>query len=214
MTTLFPDEAFKNANLEEPWKKSQTDKMLEMYLAGAHPDRIAQELGRTPKAVKRRLEQFTYNERERCERYEPIRRTSRIQKKLTQNELLLIKEHRERKVPLELTLKILQRRKEDLIPQRAVDNLVLATIAPTQLEMLLACRYVFEVYNHRVVSDEMYDEMKEEQIKFGGGLKELDQPCAKYPEEIKDLALFYYHKVKLKHGTVPERDRKAERGEA
>src|SRR6266508_3281885 len=110
MKSLLPDVDLSNANADRPWRKSEIDRLLDLYFAGASPDRLAQILKRNPKAIRRMLEQFTYNERDRAVLYQPYRpRVSRKGKRWTENERLLVVAHHERKIPFGATVKVLAR---------------------------------------------------------------------------------------------------------
>src|SRR5947207_9256974 len=113
---LFEEGKCKNEDGDLPWKKSQTARMLDDYLGGADITRIAHDLERTPKSVKRRLEQFTYNEFDRAVRYEPFRRLSRKGKRITENERLIIQAHKDRNVSVEATAKLLMRDVHEIKP--------------------------------------------------------------------------------------------------
>ncbi len=192
---LFSNDELKNELADEPWKKSQTDKMLDLYLAGAHPIRIAQELGRNPKAVKRRLEQFTYNEKDRAVRYEPFRRVSRKGKKLTQNERVMIQSFQERKLPMAALARVLMRDLHEIDPdtkgQRKVAND--RQIAPT-LDLVLAHRYIYHIWKTPIISDKTYDDLKAEEIEYGTGAKALAGSPRDCPRHIKSLALYLVDK--------------------
>ena len=201
MSGFFKDEAVGNKAADEPWKRSETDKMLDSYFHGAHPVRIAQELGRNPKAVKRRLEQFTYNERGWVERYEPIRRLSRKGKKLSENEQVLIQAHIERDVPRQDTARLLARPLEELTGAVQAETVRVKSkthsFAPT-LDVIWALRYAFFAYDEAIVSDEAYDHLVHEEIEYGGGAKGFAaiKTSSHTPQRIKSLAMYLVEKEK------------------
>lgn len=192
---FFQEQDVKNQAADEPWKKSETDKMLDLYLSGIPPVNIAPKLGRNPKAVKRRLEQFTYNERGWVERYAPKQRISRKGKRLTQNELLIIKAHKERKVGREDTARLLQRPVQDFyrdIPAQALYDDV-RKIA-VSLDLVLAYRYLYYCKGISMVPDYTYDQLEAEEKEFGAGEKMLeavgsDNP-EDYPPHIRALGMY------------------------
>jgi hypothetical protein len=195
MKGLLPDKEVKNEQADAPWRRSETDKMLDLYFSGAHPKHIAVELKRNPKAVRRRLEQFTYNERGWVERYRPRQRNSRKNKRMTETEILILKAHAERKVPIEWTARLLARSVEEFNLQpklevaKAKQNT--ACLAPT-LDLILAHRHLYFVRKKPIISDAAYDVLVQEEIEYGGGekafkeMKDLD----KVPHYIRDLALY------------------------
>lgn len=199
MSGFFADEEVKNKAADEPWKKSETDKMLDLYFGGAHPRRIAQILGRNPKAIKRRLEQFTYNERDRAMRYEPRQRASRKGKKFTQNELIMWEEHRKRKIPPEVTAKIFARPVEELngskVAKRMKNNEV-KTLVPA-MDIVWALRYAHFGWKQPIISDEEYDALVQEECEFGGGTKafEIIKAHQGWPIYIRALAQYIADKI-------------------
>lgn len=200
MSGFFPEEEVKNQSADEPWKRSETDRMLDSYFGGAHPNRIAQELGRNPKAVKRRLEQFTYNERDRAERYEPFRRLSRKGKKWTENERVMLRSYQEKKIPLEFLAKVLQRDVAEVKGTKigaAIETMSHRTIAPT-IDLLWAYRYAYFGWKEPLISDEAYDVLVKEEIEFGGGEKAFAyiKSYQGWPNYVKTLALYLAEKHK------------------
>jgi hypothetical protein len=105
-------------NLEGPkpevWTDADTDRLLDAFLEGAHPRRLAVELNRSTKAIFRRLQALAYNERNQAENYHPKARRSREGKRFNQNEKWLIRCHQERGIPVTLTAKLLSRPIEEI----------------------------------------------------------------------------------------------------
>lgn len=217
MKSLFPEEQLTNKAADQPWMKSETDKMLDLYFGGAHPARIAVLLKRNAKAVTRRIEEFTYNERDRVLRYEPRQRISRKGKRITENEQLIVKAHSERNIAPKETAKVLQRDVSEItdntkekadaiqIRQRICQGI--------GVDLLLAYRYQYYVAKNPIVSDKTYDDLKAEEMEFGTGAQILSQPASDrvidYAPEIRSLA--YYLWIRL-----PDRSPRyaiAERGE-
>jgi len=199
---LFPDKEVRNKEADEPWKKSETDRMLDQYLAGAQPNRIAQMLGRNPKAIKRRLEQFAYNERDRAVKYKPFRRVSRKGQRLTENEKEWIRTFKERGISPKVLAKVLARDVSEINPDtkspaRINDG---KQVAPT-LDLVLAYRYAYHIYKIRIISDKEYDTLKEEEIEYGAGLKALGTSRGDIPQYIKSLALYLVKKYSKKDGS-------------
>ena len=70
-------------------------------------------------------------------------------------------------------------------------------LAPT-LDLLVALRYVFYNYKIQIISDKSWDDMKFEEIEYGGGgpiLKEYENPRLIKPW-IKSLGLYLCDKFK------------------
>lgn len=200
MSGFFDDSEVRNKAADQPWMKSETDRMLDLYFSGAHPDRVAQELGRNPKAVKRRLEQFTYNERGWAERYDPFRRISRKGKKLTQNETVLLKAHQERGVNIKDTARLMARTASELNAEPSLEvaksKCSVAAVAST-LDLIWAHRWLFFLRKTPIISDEAYDALVAEEIEYGGGSKAFERIKnwkGFGPGYIRDLALYLHGK--------------------
>lgn len=204
MSGFFQDEVVANKAADEPWRKSETDRMLDAYLGGMTPTNIAQSLGRNPKAVKRRLEQFTCNERDFVIRYEPRQRVSRKGKRFTQNETLILEAHTARNIGRADTARLLARPVDELLGQ--VKQQVVAAkgqakaVGATTLDLIWAHRYIYFVWKSPVLTDAAYDALVQEEIEFGGGGKAfLDiKGQAGVPQHIRALAMYLVEREKLK----------------
>lgn len=197
MKQLFPDSAFKNEAADQPWMKSETDRMLDLYLDGAHPKNIAVQLRRNPKAVERRLEMLIGNERDKAATYEPRRRVSRAGKRFTENETLLIAAHKRKGVAVQATAKVLGRPVSDLAGEDKGKALVKQTrVFVPSLDLIMALRYAFHVYPEkpRLVTDKGYDDLVAEEVEFGGGAAAIERMRAedvkRSPRRIKTLAVY------------------------
>jgi hypothetical protein len=217
--TLFQEDLFKNENNDKPWMKSETDRMLDLYFNGSDPDRIAYLLKRNPKAVKRRLEQFTYNEDKRAERYDMFERDSRRGKRLTENEKILIKAHVERKVPMEATAALLCRKVEEIRGESIAPSLNkvedskgkaklehnwLKTVAPS-LDMLIAHHYLYWQAKQPIISNKEYDDLCEEEIEYGCGRLAVEairgfREVLHYPPYIRYLAFYMQFRYQVASG--------------
>ena len=196
MKSIFKDEEIRNENADLPWKKSETDKMLNLYFDGATPDRIAVELRRNPKAVNRRIEDFRDNTRGRADCYEPVRRFSRIGARITENEKIFIKAHKRVGVALEITAKVLQRKPEELGQEPAGKRI--NTILPA-IDVIAALRYAYAKFRNRrdvtlLPPDTDYDALVQEECEFGGNgpnfLKLKKMNVEDYPFRIRGLACY------------------------
>lgn len=198
---LRPEEEFK-------WKKSQTGLMLDLYFDGqASPNRIAQMVGKSPKAVNNKIDKLRQNYKEAAERYEPNRRTSRKGKRWTENENEFIKAQKIQRVPVAITAKILCRDvsefTEDVTAVAQVNSF--KQIAPT-LDLVLALRYCRDGYKTKIVSDKALADKEKEEDEFGGGAKALREYHPSYvPQKIKSLALYLMEKAKELNETTSAR---------
>lgn len=171
--SLLPDDLVKNAAADRPWKKSETDRMLDMYFDGTPPDRIAIKLQRNPKAIKRRIEAFSANENGRAESYEPFRRLTRHKQRVSESEVLLIASHKRNGVPKDVTAKVLQRSVSELYtPPTVKPELSFMKKFIPAMEIIMALRYFH--FCHRknspflIVSDKDYDDLVHEECEYGG----------------------------------------------
>lgn len=198
---FFQDSDVKNKAADAPWMKSERDYVLDAYFAGgegSNPSSIARKIGRNPKAVKRLLEQFTYNERDRVVVYVPFKRTSRKGRKLTQNEQAVIAAHKERGVNPQDTAKLLCRDVEEFTQHKAQEVTKakdFRALAPT-LDIIWAHRYLYFIYKKPILSDEAYDTLVKEEIEYGGGLKTFlkIKDVEVYPSFVRQLALYLHEK--------------------
>lgn len=189
MNSLFPEEELRNKNADAPWKRSEVDRMLELYLEGAHPRRVAQALGRNRKAVARRLEMLTYNERNACEKYTPRKRKDRTKLPWTKNDKIILSAHRDRGIPIALTGKVLGRSLVEKDHSSLSDFLV---------DLCLAYRFLYYVKGISLLSDTEYDELEKEARSKCPNDKRLDKPgsdCAEeYSDAVRGLAIYIFHR--------------------
>lgn len=202
MSNLLPEQDLSNPKIDTPWKRSETDKMLDLYFEGTRPDRIAHILGRNPKAVKRRIEQFAYNEFDRTLQYRPVCRTSRRGKRFTPNEESIKKTTQERNVPVKDLARLLAREVTELQDPKqegcGLREIQRVIQAPT-LDLLLACRYMYYVSKQALVSDAVYDDLLAEELELGTGADQITGPpkckVTDYEPHIRSLALYLYAKM-------------------
>jgi len=219
MSGFFSDEEVKNKNVDRPWMKADTARMLNLYCAGAaSPEHIAQEMGRTPKAVKRQLETFTYNEKDRAVRYAAgyqqwqLRgRVSRKGQRFSKNEQIMWDKHRELGVPAAVTAKVFGRPTEELNGSRVERKVKVVTVKTgvPSIDLIWAYRYIYFVYGKEkegAIPDELYDDMVAEECEYGGGDLRFDdiKKHPGWPEHIRSLALY----LSIKHEREKLKDQK------
>jgi len=197
---LLPDDEIRNPGAGEPWLKSERDKALDEYFEGAHPKQLGIKYKRVPKAfLNSILNKLRYNFKKegfedqpgRAERYEVYQRVSRKGKRFTPNEIDFIRCHKELGLDVHITATILQRSVSELDqswkePGKVKEKKI---FAPT-LDLILAHRYIYHVYETPVISDKTYDDLVKEEKEYGGGEKALAAPVRPCPERIKTLALY------------------------
>lgn len=197
---LFPDEQITNPNTGEDWTPKTTDCLLDMALANESPLAIARELKKSVKAVKRRLQQFLYDERKVATQYVPKRRHGRTGTKMTALEKRFVEKHAQLGVHTVDTAKILCRPPNEIRTdfQGELNVRKYAVLGP-RVDMVLAYRYLYWIAKHPAISDQAYDTMKAEEIEFGGGYEELTKPPGKvvvdYPGHIRALAHYLLFKI-------------------
>lgn len=205
---LLPEDQIHNEGAGEVWKRSEVDKALDEYFAGAHPKELGIKYKKAPKAFRNSIlyklrENYKKKGKEdkpgRAERYEPFRRVSRKGMRFTPNEQDIIQRHRELKVDPKVTARILMRDVEEFSPDTEGQNQVngVKQIVPT-LDLVLAYRYSYHVYDKKLISDKTYDDLKAEEIEFGTGSEELGRRPKDCPHYIKTLALYLTEKYGAK----------------
>ncbi len=194
--SLLPESSVQNPEADKKWTRAELDRLLEMYFSGQPPDRIAIQLKRNPKAVRRWLEMLSYNERDHAVRYQPVQRTSRQGKRMTQNEHVLIRCHAEREIDPEHTARLLQRKVRefcsDIKAKAQVRDMRKLSVG---VDLVLAYRFLYYVHGISMVPDRVYDELEQEEIEYGGGAGILNEQvgsdnAADYPPHIRSLALY------------------------
>ncbi len=207
-STLFDEAAVSNPNANEIWKRREVDRLLELYLAGMTPAHIAVKMGRNPKAVTRKLQEYIYNERDRVVNYQPRRRTSRIKSRMTKNELQIIQECRKKNVAAEHIARVLQREEVEIDggASRSAARFDFESMRKlaTGVDLVMAYRYLYYVRGISIMSDKDYDDIEKEEIEFGNGGKILTQLVGSdseedYPHHIRALALYLAFKY-VRHG--------------
>jgi len=214
MRNLLPDEVVNVREADQPWTRKLTDRLLDKHFAGTPPGRIAQDLDRTPKAVRRQLEMFTRDEQDRASKYEPLDREDRKGRRFTENDNLIILAYRKLGLPVSVAAKVLQRDTDELRTQsralykkldvqkevvKAKSTVRSSTmqLAP-QLDFIWALRYIYFVYKASHVSDEVYDAIVQEEIEYGGGESAFEQikHHTGWPIYIRSLAGYLVDKKK------------------
>ena len=198
MKTLMSSEQFSPKDEGHPWKKSDTDRMLDLLLSGMHPNRIAEKMNRSSKAINRQIERFADNEKGRCEKYEPQRRISRKGNRWTQNDAELTRRMRAKGVKDKNIAKVLARDEVEMASTEGksfhqdVKRVVMIA------DLVEAYQYLYHVSHHPVVSDKVYDAMKEEEDHFGVKNEHDGKPGRKKPAEyspaVRDLACYLFSK--------------------
>lgn len=189
-----------NQDPKRPWMKSDTDRMLDFYLDDLRVAEIAVRMKRNSRDVENRIEKFILNTDDRVSRYEPFQRISRRRKPFSANETALVCSHAIRKIPLQLTTRVLQRALEEISSPQTMKTPLVSDqkqIAPT-MDLIWAHRYIFFVYKTPIISDKDYDDLVKEEIEFGGGGRTFEKIKSRegWPSHIKSLALYLVEKGK------------------
>jgi hypothetical protein len=189
--------------MSEPWLKSDTDKMLDLYFSGASPSVISNQMNRDSIEIKYRLNSFLINRNDRVAKYQPIRRTSRIGKPWTKNELLFKQSAIKHAISTKNAAKVLCRAPNELLaePDNSAKQVNLGKqLAPT-MDLIWAYRYAYFVWGKEesgIVSDLTYDDLVKEEIEFGGGGNafEIIKAHRGWPDYVISLALYLSAKAK------------------
>lgn len=184
----MPD--FKKAEVRmSAWMKSDTDRMLDLYFSGESQDRISDKMDVPGDSINRRLHAFIDNVDHRVEDYEPLRRVSRRGRDFTTNETHLLAVHKDRKVPVEDTARLLQRDVSELRPDvKGKAQAKEAWLFATSLDYFLACRYACDHYEVKIVSDADLKDMEAEERELGGASGILN--AGSLPKRIISLAMY------------------------
>jgi hypothetical protein len=122
--------------------------------------------------------------------------------RITQNEWLIIKAHKERGVPVEATSKLLQRKVKEFHSE--LDQTVrerwndMRTFGPG-VDLCLAYRYCYYCKNISIISDKAYDEIEAEEKEFGRNAEILSKAVGSdnpedYPPHIRALGMYLIFK--------------------
>lgn len=199
MNNLFDDD-FKGERDGEPWKRSEKDRLLNMWCAGeASIARISLRLDRTPESIRTKIKEFQENLHNRAVNYRPKKRNWRGGMKFTENEELMLKSFVKRGLPLDALAKVLQRPLSELQPNKRTrvlgDVKEMRKLVPS-LDVIWACRYAYFVWckdgRKPLITDKEYDDLVMEEIEYGGGEKEFEKikQHQGWPDGIKSLALY------------------------
>lgn len=181
---------------DKPWKKSETDKMLNMWLAGKHPNKVGRALDRDPKDIKRRIRHFVENTNDRAVLYVPFQRYSRREQRWTENERELIRIHTAKQVPSKATARVLQRDLSELgLTMEQGNRLLDMKRIGVGVDLVLAYRYLYYVCGISILPDVAYDALEKEEMEFGACGDLLKQKIGSdipehYPHHIRALALY------------------------
>ena len=195
---LLPDSQIKNRSAQEIWMKREVDRLLDWYLEGADLGRIAARLSRNRKAVVRKLQEYIYNERDRVINYDPRCRQSRRGRRITPNEKQIIAECRKKGVEWKHIARVLMREVKEISLETDVQKAkarTLTCVAPS-LDFVLACRYAFHIYKEALISDETYDDLKQEEIEYGGAAGAFAGDPHDCPTRIKTLTIYLSERKK------------------
>lgn len=180
-----------------PWKKSEVDRVLDHWLSDHTVKDIAIEEDRHPSEVHEKLKAFLMNLDGKAERYEPRSRKMRRGLALTDNERIVIRSHKKLGVPTQGTARLLCRPVGEVDPDGAEherQHLVRLRQLAVGVNLIQAYQYAFHCHKVRLVSDQAYDDQKQEEIEYGGGSEVLLEPASKrvvdYPHFIRYLGMY------------------------
>lgn len=211
MKGFFKEDQVRKQNADRPWKRSEADRLIELYLGETPPKRIAKVLERDFSAIKQRLNKITNNEHDYVVNYEPFRRYSRKGKRLTANEHALVQTWTERKIKSVHQARFLQRDVGELpIPQADREKLIDMKRVGVGVDLVLAYRYLYYVQGISMLSDQAYDALEKEEMEFGAYGSLLKQNVGSdrsedYSPHIRALAIYlafkYAQREKDEHST-------------
>jgi len=182
------------------WTKRDTDKMLDLFLSGVNPARIAVKMGWCHADINRQLNRFFNNEKDRCNTYTAIRRTSRLGAKWTENESELVKGMRKAGVLAPAMANVLARRSKEIKDGPGSGFHSQMKQVAVSADLLEAYQYLYHISSRGepVIPDDEYDQLKETEQEFGPVTGHEHSPPRKkvveYAPHIRELAGYLYHK--------------------
>lgn len=186
--------------VDDPWTKRDRDKALDLYFAGTDPRRIGCDFKGDPKAFLRILNRLRKNAKKeghedepgRAERYKPVQRVSRKGKKFTPQEKAFIQFQAGMKLDPAVTAKILCRDVSEIDGSSIRKKITAAELRDIpNLDLIWALRYAYFAWKEPIVSDDVYDDMVEEEIEFAGEKKFTQVKLhSGWPDPIKSLAMY------------------------
>lgn len=194
---FFARDELRPEKADSNWSDEEWNAVLEMFIQGAMPQRVAHAFNRSEDSIRRRILRLVKNEDGLAERYVPLRRTSRKGTRLTNTDDWIIKKGEEAGVPASLTAKILMRDPNEIrLDIRGALKVNLMKQAAPTTDVLWALRFLYHCSKVSIVSDQAYDTALAEEIEYGGGSAILGVKASKvvsdYPPHIRSLA-FYLH---------------------
>jgi hypothetical protein len=191
------------------WTLKERDQFMDLVLDGWTSGAIAEELGRDEAFIKAQFRPTFYPNQP----YIPYgRRKTRVGMKMTQLELQIIQKHNEIGYPVAHTAKMLARTPNEICPDYhgKVTFNQMRCLAPIS-DQVLAHHYLYHICKTPIVTDQAYDDAKQEEIEFGGGgpmlhaLAEAGRAVGDYPPHIRSLAFYMLYKFMQVTGEWNER---------
>jgi len=184
------------ASKTKEWTGKDTDRFLDMVLAGRTVTQVAYYFSREPEEIKAIYREIFY-----VTDYEPSSpRIARSGKPMLALETKLIAKWKSLKKPMAALARILQRDLDELGHDLKGEVQIgrMREVAPGT-DLLLAHHYLIHQSKIRLVSDQAFESMKKEEIEFGGGadllrMFETFTKVGDYPEHIRALAMYLLYK--------------------
>jgi hypothetical protein len=182
------------------WKKTDTDRMLNLFFTGSSAKRIAEKMEWSYTDISRQLGRFFKNEKNRCDNYEPVRRVSRVNAPWTDNENEMVGGMLAAGVHRDTVAKIISRHpKEMQIGSGSGFHSQMRQAAVTA-DLLEAYQYLYHITTRAepIITDQEYDDLKETEREFGPvtGYDHLPprERVVDYAPHIRELAGYLYSK--------------------
>jgi len=193
------DQQFMGADCDAPWKRSEVDRMLDLFFSGIRLGRLAYKMRRTKESVRTYIKELAYNKNGKAEQYQPRCRVSRKGKHFSKNEVKFWQIFRENKTPIAALARLLQRDESEFaVSEKRIKNPttdLLRQLLPT-MDIIWAYRYIHFRYKKHIITDEQYDTLVAEEIEYGGGSTAFERVKAHngWPVYIRSLALYLCEK--------------------
>lgn len=213
MSGFLPEEKMGNPGAGDPWKKGERDLALNDYYNGGHPGQIGIKYKGSRIAFQNSIHNKLKSDYEgKLSRYEPTKlREDRTGKRWTPNEILDVRFQQQKKIPITLTAKLIQRPVAEIEKMLArkpstadPDYKQKKAVAKTEtklrvsdirkmvtgLDLIWALRYAHTASGYTpIVTDEEYDALVIDECEYGTSAQEFKKIKAQgYPQYIKCLA--------------------------
>ena len=205
---LLGEDELKMGAEHSHWSQEEIDSLLDAFFSGANMKRLAVKYKRTPRAVLVRIGKILYNDRGQLTKYQPVRRVSRVGKKLTRREKNFLKIAQEKGYSAKDVAKVLARSEEEVEKFLRGDAKpvirAFRDIAPS-IDLLMAAKYLEEKEDLKILDEKDWKRLIKEEQEFGVDPDLfLSRPVDEFPPYIPPLAEYFKMKCQGKPYIIQE----------